>query len=431
MDVNYKGITPYKTAKYPIRQPLYLTGLIRLLSRFALLGKDYRVEKIGMEGLKPPYLLLSNHMSFIDFELVAMGTGMKRVNNVINIDGYYRRAWLIEWIGAICTRKFTTDLHLVKSIQRVLSRGDILCMYPEARYSPCGVTSYLPDSLGMLVRRCRVPVVVAIHRGNHLHAPFWAFRRKRKVPLHTTMTLTITAEEAQTLSAEQINERLREAFAYDEYRYQEERGFLITEPTRAEGIHKILYQCPHCKTEHKMDSEGAELFCTACQKRWLLEENGSLSALSGETEFTRVPDWFAWERQNVADEIDRGEYAFSDEVEVYSMPTCRRFEKLGKATLTHDAEKGFVLSGFYRGQEYRIERPPLQTNSLHVEYDFPHIKPFDCLDISTENDSFYCFPTKQNVVTKLGFAVEEIYARHLSRVRRPRRRRAEQNGEQA
>ena len=92
--------------------------------------------------------MLSNHMYFIDFELAAMGTGLNRVNNVVSIDGYYRRPWLMELIGAICTRKFTLDLHLVKSINRVVKNGDILSMYPEARYSPCGTTSYMPESLG-------------------------------------------------------------------------------------------------------------------------------------------------------------------------------------------------------------------------------------------------------------------------------------------
>ena len=31
IDVNYKNKKRYKTAKYPIRQPLYLTGLIWVL----------------------------------------------------------------------------------------------------------------------------------------------------------------------------------------------------------------------------------------------------------------------------------------------------------------------------------------------------------------------------------------------------------------
>ena len=141
IDVNYKNKKRYNTAKYPIRQPLFIVGLIWLLSKILLIGKKYKVEKINMEGLKPPYMILSNHQYFVDFELTALGTHPHRVNNVVNIDGYYRRPWLLEWIGAICTRKFTTDLHLVRSIGKVLRRGDVLCMYPEARYSPCGNAS--------------------------------------------------------------------------------------------------------------------------------------------------------------------------------------------------------------------------------------------------------------------------------------------------
>ena len=417
MEVNYKNKKKYKTAKYPIRQPIYLTWLILFLSRLMLFGKKKKVEKINMEGLKPPYMILSNHMSFIDFELVALGTKMQRVNNVVNIDGYYRRPWLLTWIGSICTRKFTADLHLIKSIRRVLKRGDVLCMYPEARYSPCGTTSYLPESLGMLVKSNKVPVVAVVHRGNYLHAPFWNFRKKRKVPLHTTMTKILTPEEIATMSVEEINERLRQALTYDDYRYQKENGIRITEPYRAEGLHKILYHCPHCGAESKMASKGVELFCTACGKRWQLLEDGSLAATEGETEFSHIPDWFEWEREQVRGEIERGEYFFEDTVDVHSLPRCWRFEPLGEARLTHDPENGFVLEGFYRGQPYRIQRMPLQINSLHVEYDFPHIKPYDCLDISTENDSFYCYPTKENVITKLAFATEIIHQNELQKKR--------------
>ena len=409
MDVNYKNPKKYKTAKYPIRQPLFFVWLIRVLSKIMLIGKKKKIEKIGMEGLKGPYILLSNHMSFIDFELVAMATGYRRVNNVVNIDGFYRRPWLLELIGAICTRKFTTDIHLIRSIHKVLERGDVLCMYPEARYSPSGTTSYLPDSLGFLLKRCNVPVVVAIHRGNYLHSPFWNFRKKRKVPLHSTFTKVFTPEDLAALSVDEINVKLRSAFEYDEYAYQKENGILITEPYRAEGIHKILYKCPHCKAESNMTSSGSEIHCPDCNKTWTLNEDGSITANNGETEFSRVPDWFEWERAEVRAEIERGEYSFFDEVEVYSMPRCWKFEDLGKATLKHDAENGFVLEGFYRGQDYRIQRTPIQTNSLHVEYDFLRYKPFDCIDISTENDSFYCYPTKKNVITKLAFATEEIF----------------------
>ena len=417
IDVNYKNPKKYKTAKYPIRQPIYLTWLIQMLSKMMLIGKEHKVEKFNMEGLKPPYLLLSNHMSFVDFELVSLGTYPHRVNNVVNIDGFYMRAWLLEWIGAICTRKFTTDLHLVRSIRKVLERGDVLCMYPEARYSPAGTTSYLPESLGMLVKKSKVPVVVALHHGNYLHSPFWNFRKKRKVPLYTTFTKIWDPEDLEKLSVEEINEGLKKALTYDDYKYQKDNGILITEPYRAEGLNKILYQCPHCKTEHKMSSEGAELFCTECGKRWYLNEDGTLKALEGETEFSHIPDWFEWERSEVRAQIERGEYTFEDDVEVYSLPRCYKYEPLGFGKLTHDPEQGFVLTGHYRGKDYRIQRMPLQTNSLHVEYDFLRIKPFDLVDISTENDSFYCYTTKKDVITKLAFATEEIYKIELEKKR--------------
>ena len=353
-------------------------------------------------------------MYFVDFKLTATGTIPHRVNNVVSIDGYYLKPWLMEWIGAICTRKFTADLHLVKSISKVLKRGDILSMYPEARYSPCGTTSFLPESLGKLIRMNKVPVVAVVHHGNHLHSPFFNYQRKRKVPLRTTMTQILTAEQAATLSPDEINRILREALTYDDYRYQKENGIRITEPYRAEGLHKVLYHCPHCGTESKMDSKGTELFCTACGKRWIWEETGELRALEGETEFDHIPDWFDWERAQVRKQIEDGTYAFSDEVEVYSLPNCWKFEPLGKAKLTHDAENGFILEGFYNGQPYRIHRRPLENNSLHIEYDYNYFKQRDCLDISTENDSFYCFPTQSNIVTKLAFATEELYLRAMA-----------------
>lgn len=418
IEVNYKNKKHYKTAKYPIRQPIYLTGLIWVLSFFATLFKKHKVEKINMEGLKPPYMMLSNHMSFIDFELAALGTGSHRVNNVVNIDGYHRRAWLMEWIGAICTRKYTMDLHLIKSIRKVFERGDVLGLYPEARYSPCGVTSFIPESVGMLVKRNKVPVVAVVHRGNYLHSPFWDFRRKRKVPLHTTLTKILTPEQIEVMSVDEINQKIREALTYNDYQYQQDNGILIKEPFRAEGLHKILYQCPKCHTEHKMSSKGAEIFCTECGKRWTLNENGTLTANDGETEFVQIPDWFEWERQQVTKQVENGEYSFADTVDVFSMPRTNGFVKLGQAKLTHDPENGFIIEGHHNGSDYRIQRFPLQSNSLHVEYDWFRIRKDDCIDVSTENDSFYCyFHNAKNIVTKLAFATEAIYLMNLSNKR--------------
>lgn len=417
IEVNYKNKKRYKTSKYPIRQPIYLTWLIYVLSKIMTFGMKIKVDKVNMEGLKPPYMILSNHMSFLDFEILATAMYPQRMNNVVNIDGYYQRAWLMEWIGSIPTRKFAQDTFLIKSIFKVLSRGDVLCMYPEARYSPCGIDSYLPDTLGALVKKCKVPLVTVVHRGNHLHSPFWNFRKKRKVKFHTTITQTLTTEEIEKMSVEEINAKIKESLTYNEYNYQKENNILITEKYRAEGLHRILYQCPHCKSEHDMDSTGTEIFCKKCGKRWTLLENGALSALDGNDIFTSVPDWFRWERMEVENQINNGEFNYLDEVDVYSFPRCYSFVKLGKGKISLDPNNGFILEGNHNNAKYYINRKPLQINSLHVEYEYFRIKRADCFVINTENDSFFCYPKQENIITKLAFATEIIHQNALKNKR--------------
>ena len=407
--MNYKNVKKYNIGKKPIRQPIYLTWLIWFLSFIITLFNKKKLEKINMEGLKPPYLMLSNHMSFIDFELTALATYPQRVNNVVNYDGYYKRAWLMEWIGSICTRKFISDFRLVKNINACLKRGDVVCLYPEARYSPNGSISPLPDSLGKLVKMNKVPVVTIVHRGNHLLSPFWNFRKKRKVPLHTTFTQILTKEDVETKSVEEINQIIRDSLVYDEYKYQKENNILIKNKDRAENLHKILYKCPHCKDEHSMDSKGNTLFCTKCNHTWNLNENGTLTCLNDETIFESITDWFNWERQEVREEILKGEYSYSDEVEVHSLPKPSKFYHLGKAKIRHNKEEGWVLEGNYRNKDYKITRTPVQMEALHVEYDYFRIRRDDCFVINTEDDSFFIYPTKKNIITKLAFATEEMF----------------------
>ncbi len=409
MEVNYRNKRRYKTAKYPLRQHKFWTWLIWFLSKMMLRGKKFTLETIDMEGLKPPYIIFSNHMEFIDFELAAMVTYPYPVNNVVNIDGYLMMPFLLEWIGAICTRKFTNDIHLVKSIRKVIQNGDVLCLYPEARYTPIGTTSYLPDSLGRLVKMNKVPLVVVTHHGNHLYSPTWNYAHKRKVPMHTVFRQVLTAQQVEEMTADEINAVIRKAMAYDEYQYLLESGHRLTESFRAEGLHKVLYQCPHCHTEFQMDTLGAEIFCKHCGKRWFMEENGQLRALEGETEFAHIPHWYEWQRSQVRGQIERGEYIYEDTVDIYGLPRCWRFIPLGKAKVRHCAESGWLIEGHYRGQDYRITRPPKATNSLHVEYDFHRLRKENCFDISTEDDSYYCYPTNPLVVTKLALATEEIY----------------------
>ena len=411
----------YDVQAMPLKQCFLLTGLEALVSKFALIGKKYKIEKIGMEGLKPPYLLLSNHMYFIDFELSAIATFPHAVNNITTIDGYYRRPEIMELLGCICKRKFTSDAYLIRASKKVLNKyKDILCMYPEARYSPVGTTAILPDSLGRFVKEMNVPVVVMLHHGNYLMTPFWNYRKPRKVPLYTTMTKVLDSAQVEALSAGEIQDIITEAMQYDEYKWQKDNNIVIDEPFRAEGLEKVLYKCPCCMQEGDMKGAGTVLKCGKCGASWELSELGELVP-QGECEgFSHIPSWYEWQRAEVRKEIESGEYCFEDEVEIYSLPNVRRFENLGKGKLTHNAKEGFTVTGEHNGRPFTVRRGALGTYGIHIEYDYCYVKPEDCIDISTADDSLYCYPSKKNVVTKLSLATEEIYK--LKKDHRKRRR---------
>ena len=48
-------------------------------------------------------------------------------------------------------------------------------------------------------------------------------------------------------------------------------------------------------------------------------------------------------------------------------------------------------------------------SGVHIEFDYCYIRPEPCIQISTSNDTFVCYPEKKNVVMKLLFATEELY----------------------
>ena len=73
MDVNYKNQKRYKTAKYPIRQPLFFVYLIWLLSKIVLIGKKYKVEKINMSSNGDDAVLILK-ISEMNSELASLRT---------------------------------------------------------------------------------------------------------------------------------------------------------------------------------------------------------------------------------------------------------------------------------------------------------------------------------------------------------------------
>lgn len=283
--------------------------------------------------------------------------------------------------------------------------GNTFVLFPEARYSLDGCTSYIPGSTAKLIKVLKVPVVVLKIQGNFITCPQWN-KINKKTHVEAQMVQIITEEECKYITVEEIADRIREHFAYDDYKWQWENKIKIDHPKRAEGLNALLYKCPHCMAESQMDSKGAKLFCNACGKTWEMDEYGRLHALDGETEFSHIPDWSNWERACVRKEIEEGTYYFEDKVRVETLPGSLKFYKQGEGTLIQTPEGTTVKCNYY-GEEYTLFRSAKSLESMHIEYDY--LGRGDCVDISIPDDSFWCYVSKKDCITKISFATEEIH----------------------
>ncbi len=403
----------------PVRTKWYLRPLTFLLSWPATLKHRTILRRFGTEGLKPPYVLLCNHNAFLDFKVATRAIFPHRANYVVAIDGFIGREKLLRDVGCICKRKFTSDLTLVRQLQQVIKNGDIAVIYPEARYSLCGTTAVLPESVGKLCRLLRVPVVTLICHGHHVNSPFWNLHERGVAPTEAEMRLLFTPEELARTGPDEINRRIVETFQYDDFAWQKERGIRTSYPKRAEGLHKVLYQCPACGMEYQMSSRGSVLRCDACGKRWEMSELGELHALEGETEFSHIPDWYEWERDNVRREVAEGRYSSGPlPVTVDSLPNADRFLRLGEGTLVHDMN-GFTVRGEDgRGEPFEMIKPVPSLYSCHIEYDYLG-KGGDCVDLNTLEDTWYIYPHDCLFsVTKMALATEELYFAHRKSIGR-------------
>lgn len=386
----------------------YLRPISWMIAYPAVFRHRTKIEKINMEGLNPPYLLLCNHNSFYDFKVATAATFPHQPYYIVALDAFVGLAWVMRRIGCLGKRKFSNDISLIRNLKKVIDRGKIAGMYPEARYSLCGTNAVLPPSLGKLVKMLDVPVVTLMTHGNHIIQPFYHAKKVRNIKTSAVMEQLITQDEIDHISVDEINDRINKAFVYDDFTWQKETKTKVTYKKRAEGLHKVLYQCPHCGTEYRMTTQGTKLWCKSCGKEWEMDEYGELHALEGETYFSHVPSWYEWERENVRKEVREGRYYFKNEVAVKMLPNARAFISVGSGTLIHNME-GFELTGKYGESEYHFTLPTQSLYSVHIEYDYLKEKR-DCIDLSTVTDTFFVFPYGEDFsCTKISLATEELF----------------------
>lgn len=401
------AISPQKHKK-PKRVNVFFRVLLKLVSLPDLLAVRFQCRKIGMEklGRREPCLILMNHSSFVDLEIAASILFPRSFNIVATTDGFVGKNWLMRQIGCIPTKKFVTEMSLIRDMTYALkTKKNSVLMYPEASYSFDGTATPLPDSVGKFIKHLGVPVVMIRTYGAFSRDPLYNNLQRRRVKVSADLEYLLSPEDVEKKSAEDINALLADRFSFDGFRWQQENRVRIDEPFRADFLNRVLYKCPACLSEGRMQGKGTRLTCLACGKAHELDEFGFLSAVEGETDFSHVPDWYAWERECVRREIEDGTYLLDLPVDICMSVDTKAIFRVGEGRLRHDLD-GLHLTGCDGKLNYH--HSPLSSYSLYSDFNWYEIGDMIC--IGNHAALYYCFPKVEgDVVAKARLAAEELY----------------------
>lgn len=284
-------------------------GLYGALGGPGLLERN-RVELAG--GPFPgdcPFLLLADHSNALD-PWVLGALSRRPIRFMANLEGVSPlKAAFADLVGAYGRRKGSADLGALKRTIALAEGGDSIGIFPEGDRSWDGASMPLRPGSGRLAKRLGLPLVLARQSGNYLSMPRWASTPRRG--RWTVELLTFGADEVARYSSDVLECIIGSFLAKDEIREAQREGRDFSGSGLAEGVERLLWQCPVCGKHEDSEGRGTpirgagdEISCGRCGSRWRLDANLRVRALNAPHSIHLAPiadlkDWCDWQREGL------------------------------------------------------------------------------------------------------------------------------------
>lgn len=138
-------------------------GACWVVYRSLLRARVYGAEHVPRTG---GALIASNHQSFLDIPLVALGTS-RHVAFVARDSLAHSRSlgWLMRRCGAVLIQRGKPDRAAVRQMAAHLTAGDLVSVFPEGTRSVDGTLGEFRGGAMLAARLAKVPIVPAAIRG--------------------------------------------------------------------------------------------------------------------------------------------------------------------------------------------------------------------------------------------------------------------------
>lgn len=370
--------------------------------------------KIDVKKLKGPFVVISNHASRMDYIYTAIPFLPHRLNFVAGYNEFFRSHLhgIFKIAQAIPKRNFTTDLHAVREIKRVLNDGGKIIFFPEGMNSITGAQQPCAAGTGRFLRFLNVPVYYVKIRGGFLTTPKYnSDIRPGKV--FVTVDELFTPERLASMTDDEAQAAVDTALYNDDYEFNKTaRVAYRAKSGMAHGIHTLLYTCPSCGREFSMRSDGSRVYCSVCGCGAEMNEYGELIPFEG----SQIPEtpvkWVQKERETVRKLVEDPDFSLSEHVRLGTLPEHEYLKNqatsnvTGEGMLTLD-RAGLHFDGVNDGEKFSftVELKNLPTYGM-------------CTDISRfytfHKGIFYEFYPDGETVWKWFLCTEELYRRNNS-----------------
>lgn len=280
----------------------------------------FKISTTGLKeikALKPPYVIVPNHMGVLDPFIV--NAFIHHPVHWVTSDGYMRSRLmktLLSLVGSIPKSKSIPDMVTIGWIVEIIRKHKgVVGVFAEGQSSWDGHTQSIAPATGKLLKLLKVPVVVVILKGSYYSQPRWSWTR-RPGNMELEFKLIFNGSDLKKLSSESILDQLQTSMEYDEEKWRSLHPVRHKSAQRANHIELALYMCSNCEAIGSMRSLFNKNYCKACGHVLKLTKNYSFSHV-GQCfpRFESIRAWNEWQAEAYKDLLSKAKQntpVFSD-----------------------------------------------------------------------------------------------------------------------
>lgn len=348
---------------------------IETILRFAIRTIIKRRWKIVVESndtldLKPPYIILANHVN--NWDPLFINCFVSETMCFVAGDSLFRNRNLkkiLNFIGAIPKAKFKNDTNTIRSMLKAKKHHRIIGLFPEGNRNWDGTTEPIIFATAKLVKLLDIPVVIATIRGGYLSHPRWA-EHYRKGLISITFKKLWDKGELKNETNESIHQKLTEALAHNEMDWQCAKQVPYKGKSLAHYLERLLFLCPHCKEKDSLFSDGDFFECRHCHYKVKYNHFGQFEQVHHNLIFTTTHEWNKWQLEFLKLKLLSSNYErpfdITDHVKLYIADGRNPFRHISTGNITWRLPSDKMQFQGDDGKDYKFEIKKLDGLNIHL-----------------------------------------------------------------